>query len=65
MAWIPGRGHVFHWLFDSILPFIAFVESGKAGNDIGLIVNAKQSEIQKLTIGFLKKRYGIHAIEPV
>ena len=65
MASIPARGHVFHWLFDSILPFIAFVESGKAGNDIGLIVNAKQSEIQKLTIGFLKERYGIHAIEPV
>jgi hypothetical protein len=65
MASIPGRDHVFHWLFDAILPFIAFVESGKAGNDIGLIVNAKQSEIQKLTIGFLKERYGIHAIEPV
>ncbi len=65
MTSIPARGHVFHWLFDSILPFVAFAESGKAGNDIGLIVNAKLSEIQARTIEFLKTRYPIRAVEPV
>jgi hypothetical protein len=39
MAPIPARGHLFHWLFDSILPFIAYSESGKANPGIGLIVN--------------------------
>lgn len=65
MAPIPARGHIFHWLFDSIIPLIAFLESGHAGADLGLIVNAMQSEIQMRTIGFLKDRYGIGAIEPV
>jgi hypothetical protein len=65
MTSIPARAHVFHWLFDSILPLIAFLESGHAEKNVGLIVNAKLSEIQVRTIGFLKARYGIHAIEPV
>ena len=34
MAPIPARGHIFHWLFDSILPFIALVESGRAGKEL-------------------------------
>ncbi len=65
MAPIPARGHMFHWLFNSIVPLIAFLESGQAGADLGLIVNAAQSEIQMRTIGFLKERYGVSAIEPV
>ena len=65
MAPIPARGHMFHWLFDSILPLISFLESGRCARDQGLIVNASQSEIQLRTIGFLKMRYGIEAIEPV
>ncbi len=64
MAPIPARGHIFHWLFDSIIPFMSFLESGGRTADPGLIVNADLSEIQKHTIGFLKARYGITAIEP-
>jgi Glycosyltransferase 61 len=65
MAPIPARGHIFHWLYDSIIPLIAFLESGAAGPDMGLIVNAKLSGIQARTIGFIKERYGITAIEPL
>src|SRR5215469_8878515 len=28
MAPIPARGHIFHWLFDSIAPLFTFLESG-------------------------------------
>ncbi|MGA7323673.1 MAG: glycosyltransferase family 61 protein [Rhodomicrobium sp.] len=65
MVPIPARGHIFHWLFDSILPFISFLESGESPGKPGLLVNAAQSEIQKLTIGFLKHRYWITAIEAI
>ena len=65
MTPIPARGHMFHWLFDSILPLVSFLESGRAGTDLGLIVNAKLSEIQARTIGFIKERYGITVFEPL
>jgi hypothetical protein len=63
MTPIPARSHMFHWLFDSILPLVSFLESGQAGTDLGLIVNAKLSEIQARTIGFIKERYGITVLE--
>ncbi len=65
MAPIPARGHIFHWLFDSILPLMSFLESGRGAKDLGLIVNAEQSEMQRRTIDFLQAHYGIKAIEPV
>ena len=65
MTSIPARGHMFHWLFDSILPLVSFLESGRAGTDLGLIVNAELSEIQARTIGFIKERYGITVLEPL
>jgi hypothetical protein len=63
MAPIPARGHIFHWLFDAILPLIAFLESGGGGADLGLIVNAARSEFQDATLSYLKTRYGIGEIE--
>jgi hypothetical protein len=65
MAPIPARGHVFHWLFNSVIPLVAFLESGGQGLDLGLIVNAAQSEFQSRTVDYLANRYGITAIEPV
>ncbi len=65
MTPIPARSHVFHWLYDSVLPLVTFLESGLAEKDLGLIVNARQSELQARTIAFLKARYGIEAIEPL
>jgi hypothetical protein len=65
MAPIPARGHIFHWLFNSIVPLLAYLEQGGRDPDLGLIVNADQAEIQKLTIAFLKERYGLRAIETV
>ncbi len=65
MAPIPARGHIFHWLFNAMVPLLAFLESGACESGLGLIVNAGQSEFQKLCIGYLKARYRITAIEPV
>ena len=50
MTPIPARNHMFHWLFDSILPLVPFLESGRGGIDLGLIVNAELSEIQARTM---------------
>ncbi len=60
---IPARTHVFHWLYDFVLPLVSFLESGRAEKNLGLIVNARQSELQASTIAFLSARYGIEAIE--
>ncbi len=65
LAPIPARGHIFHWLFNSILPLLAFLESGGGEQDLGLIVNAKPSAFQSITIEFLKARYRVEAIEPL
>jgi hypothetical protein len=65
MAPIPARGHVFHWLFNSIVPLLAFLENGGREQSLALIVNAKPSEFQSLTLDYLKRRYGITAIEPL
>ncbi len=65
MAPIPARGHIFHWLFNSIVPLLSFLESGGGDRDLGLIVNRERSEFQDRTIDFLRERYGVGAIEPV
>jgi Glycosyltransferase 61 len=61
----PAKGHIFHWVFDYILPLIAFLESGQSPAGLGLIVNADPSGVQSRTLGFLKSRYGITEIETV
>jgi hypothetical protein len=62
MAPVPARGHVFHWLFDAIIPLISFLElSGERG--MGLIVNAVRSPFQDATLGYLRERYGLASIE--
>lgn len=65
MAPIPARGHIFHWLFDSIVPLLTFLESGGRGLHLGLIVNAKRKAFQQKTIDFIKARYGIEVLEPL
>jgi hypothetical protein len=63
MAPIPARGHIFHWLFDSIVPLFTFLESGGSDVDLGLIVNAARSPFQQSTLDFIQGRYGIRTIE--
>ncbi len=65
MAPIPARGHIFHWLFESVVPLLAFLENGGRDLGMGLIVNAKPSGIQQVTLDFLKARYKIDSIEPM
>jgi hypothetical protein len=65
MAPIPAKGHIFHWLFNAMVPLLAYLESGARGADLGLIVNAVPSEIQTRSLDYLKARYGIEHVEPV
>ncbi|MBJ7533212.1 glycosyltransferase family 61 protein [Rhodomicrobium vannielii ATCC 17100] len=63
MTPVPARGHIFHWLCNYILPLLSFLESGRAGETPGLLVNANPSPFQERTVAYLKERYGIDAIE--
>ena len=65
MTPIPARGHIFHWLFDSIVPLLTFLESGGRELDLGLIVNAERKSFQQMTVDFIKARYGIEVLEPL
>jgi DUF971 family protein len=65
MAPMTAKGHIFHWLFNAMVPLLAYLESGGEGSGLGLIVNAALSEIQLRSIEFLKALYGITAVEPV
>ncbi len=65
MAPIPAKGHIFHWLFNAMVPLLAYLESGRCDPGLGLIVNAAESEIQKASIDYLRERYGMSAIVPV
>jgi hypothetical protein len=65
MAPIPAKGHIFHWLFNVMVPLMAYLESGGAARELGLLVNAVPSEIQDRSIAFLKARYGMAVVEPV
>jgi len=65
MAATPAKGHIFHWLFNAVVPLLAYLESGQRDTGLGLIVNAAESEIQRRSIDYLKERYGISAIVPV
>ncbi len=65
MAPIPAKGHIFHWLFNAMVPLLAYLESGGRDEELGLLVNAAPSEIQDWSIEYLKARYRIAAVEPV
>ncbi len=65
MTPIPARAHIFHWLFESVVPLLAFLEKEGRDLDLGLIVNAKRSGIQQATLDFLKARYGLETLEPL
>ena len=65
MAPIPARAHIFHWLFESVVPLLAFLENGGRDLGLGLIVNAKRSGIQQTAIDFLKAKYGLETLEPL
>ena len=65
MATTPAKGHIFHWLFNAMVPLLAYLESGQCDTSLGLIVNAGESEIQRRSIDYLKERYGLSAVAPV
>ncbi|WP_164729811.1 glycosyltransferase family 61 protein [Rhodomicrobium lacus] len=63
MTPVPARGHIFHWLCNYILPLLAYLESGRAAEKPGLLVNATPSPFQDRTLAYLKERYGIGVVE--
>jgi|SRR5208337_1974267 len=65
MAPIPARGHIVHWLFESIVPLLTYLESGGRDLGLGLIVNAEPSGFQRITIDYLKAKYGIDTLVPL
>lgn len=65
MATTTAKGHIFHWLYDAIIPLMSFLESGAGVANIGLLVNRKRTEIQNRTLDFIRHHYGITAIHEV
>jgi hypothetical protein len=65
MSPIPARGHIFHWLCDSLIPLISFLENGGLADRLVPIVNRKPSEIQRQSFAYLAARYGLADIEPL
>ena len=65
MAATPAKGHIFHWLFNAMVPLLTYLESGRSDAGMGLIVNAAESELQRRSIDYLNARYGICAVVPV
>ena len=65
MAATPAKGHIFHWLFNAMVPLLAYLETGQSDPGLGLIVNAAESEIQRRSVDYLKERYGISAVVSV
>ncbi len=63
MCPIPARGHIFHWLFESVVPLLAFLKNGGSDLGLGLLVNARRSGIQQVTLDYLKARHGIDTVE--
>jgi len=64
MAPIPARGHIFHWLFDSLLPLLSLLDAAP-GKVTGVLVNARRSEIQDLTLAYIADRFGIRTVEAI
>jgi len=62
MTPVPARGHIFHWLCNYMLPLLSYLESGRAGETPGLLVNENPSAFQERTVSYLRERYGIEAI---
>lgn len=62
---VPARGHIFHWLFDFVLPLITWLEMRSGGEPLTLLVNAERLAFQNLTLDALLALYPCLALEPV
>lgn len=61
----PATGHVFHWLFDYVLPFSAWLQRRAGAEPVSPLVNAASTEFQRRTLEFLQPRFGLLAPQPV
>ncbi|MBC8050757.1 MAG: glycosyltransferase family 61 protein [Chitinophagales bacterium] len=58
---VPAIGHVFHWLFDYVTPFMTWLEERTDREPVQPIVNGKLTEFQRRTLDFLVAHYGLLA----
>ncbi len=62
---MPARGHIFHWLFDFMLPLSGWLEMRMSAEPLTLLVNAERLAFQEASLGVLLSRYPVLALEPV
>ncbi len=60
---VPAIGHVFHWIFDYVTPFMTWLEERSDNEPVRPIVNGKLTEFQRRTLDFLVKHYSL--LQPV
>jgi hypothetical protein len=58
---VPAVGHIFHWLFDYVVPLMTWLESRREAEPVQLIVNGKLSEVQRRCLEVLAENYGLAA----
>lgn len=56
---VPAIGHVFHWLFDYVVPFMTWLELRGTQEPVSPVVNAELTDFQHRTLAFLTERYGL------
>ena len=66
MAATPAKGHIFHWLFNAMVPPLAYLESGQLRYRLGIDRQCcrERNRVKRRT-DYLKECYGISAIVPV
>jgi hypothetical protein len=62
---VPARGHIFHWLFDFVLPLIGWLEMRADAQPLTLLVNAQRLAFQNVTLDALLQMYPFVDLEPV
>ncbi len=62
---VPAIGHVFHWLFDYVVPFMSWLEQRPTPEPVSPVVNATPTEFQRRTLDFLTQRYDLLPPVPV
>lgn len=64
MAPMTARGHMFHWLYDALIPFMTAAPAFAAG-PVRLLVNAERTSLQNETLAFLARQFPVDGFEPV
>jgi hypothetical protein len=58
---VPATGHIFHWLYDYVVPLMSWLALRGEGEPVQLIVNGKLTEVQRRCLDALQEIYGLAA----